>query len=203
MERLKKISKVMNVVLKLVLLYVAIQFILSLVNLGSNQIAQLMEVQGADTFKVSHIDIGVFELDFRNEQSLATKLLIKSTVLDLLAVTLNFSAIAFLICTLGKLLKPMTQGQPFNGSVSRTLKRLGAGCILIGILANVISYLQFRITHSAFFELAVECLSGEIKGISSHFNIQVGYLFIGVMILMLSLVFRYGEELQVQVDETL
>ena len=97
----------------------------------------------------------------------------------------------------------MKQGKPFDGTVSRTLKKLGVGCILIGIMINVVSYMQFRNKHSAFFDIVEKSLFLQIEGIRSEFSFELGYLFLGIMILIFSLVFRYGEELQVQADETL
>lgn len=203
MEKLKKISKIMNVVFKLVLLYATVQFIISLVHLGTNQVALLMENWDADTFTVSGIDIGNYKLDLRNEQHISTKYLINEIITTVLAALLKLAEHIFLVCIFGKLLKPMTQGQPYDGTISRTLRTLGAGCILFCIVGNVLSYLQVKSAYDAFFEIAQICFSEVIKGASYGFRINLGYLFVGLLILIFSLVFRYGEELQVQVDETL
>ena len=113
MEKLKKISKVMNVVFKLVLLYAVVQFILCLVDLGTDQVALLMENPGGDTIKVSGFDLGRYKLDFRNEQSMRTKYLINEIITSFLAAALKLAEHVFLVCIFGKLLKPMTQGQPY------------------------------------------------------------------------------------------
>jgi len=193
----------MDVVFKLVLLYATVQFILSLVHLGTNQVALLMENWGADTYRVSGVDIGSYKLELRNEQHISTKYLINEIITTVLAALLKLVEHIFLVCIFGKLLKPMTQGQPYNGTVSKTLRTLGIGCILFCIAGNVLSYLQVKSAYSAFFEVAQICFSEVIKGAAYGFRIHLGYLFVGLLILVFSLVFRYGEELQVQVDETL
>ncbi|MBR2409357.1 MAG: hypothetical protein IKB07_10445 [Lachnospiraceae bacterium] len=203
MEKLKKISKVMNVVFKLVLIYAVVQFILCLVDLSTDQVALLMENPGGDTIKVSGFDLGRYKLDFRNEQSMRTKYLINEIITSFLAAALKLAEHVFLVCIFGKLLKPMTQGQPYDGTASKTLRTLGIGCILFCIVSNVLSYLQAKSAYSAIFEFPQMFSPEVVEGIYAGFHINLGGFFIGIMILLFSLVFRYGEELQVQVDETL
>lgn len=203
MEKLKKISKVVNLVFIFAFFIVVAQFIMHLVNWATNPLALLMENPDADTFKISGMDIGIFELDFREKQNVAAKYLLKEAVIEFVVAVLSLAASVFVIGTLRKILKPMMYGQPYDGTVSKSLRNLGVSCILFCIVGNVISYLQYRTLHSAFFEIVNSCLFEEIEGIKSQFSIQLGYLFIGIMLLVFSLVFRYGEELQVQADETL
>ena len=203
MEKLKKISKVMNVVFVLILLFAVVQFIVNLVQLGTNQMALLLENPRVDSVKVSGVYAGNIKLDFWNEQNLSTKHLVKEVITKFLAVLFSFTMNLFLICTIRKLLKPMIQGQPYDGTVSRTLRKLGIGCILICIVGNLIEALQIQSTHAVFFEIVEKNFVGVVSGIASGYSIQLGYLFIGIVLLVFSLVFRHGEELQVQVDETL
>ena len=203
MEKLKKISKVMNVVFKFIMLILVVQFILFLIDLSTNEIAMLMKNTGADYIKLYDIDTGNFRWHFLREQEMETKYFIEGILLEFLAVTSGLVVNLFLAYTLGKLLKPMTQGQPYDGTVSRALRKLGVACILIGIVRNVISYLQAVRAISTLREIKRLFLTVTVTDIDAGFSIQLGYLFIGVMALVFSLVFRYGEELQVQVDETL
>ena len=203
MEKLKKISKTTNIIFALALLFAVVQFIVNLVQLGTNQVALLLENPGADSVKVSGIVIGNIHMDFWDEQNLNTTHAIKDAITEFLADTFGFVMNLFVICTIRKLLKPMTQGQPYDGTVSRTLKKLGIGCILICVVVNLFNALQIQSTHAVFFEIVERNLIGVVSGIASGFSLQLGYLFIGIVLLVFSLVFRYGEELQVQADETL
>ena len=203
MEKLKKISNVMNVVFKLVLLISVVQFILFLIDLGTNEVALLMKNPRADYIKLYDIDTGNFRWHFLREQEMETSYFIEGIILEFLSAASGLIVNVFLAYTLGKLLKPMTQGQPYDGTVSRALRKLGAACILIGIVRNVISYLQAARAIGTLREIKRLFLTVTVTEIDAGFGIQLGYLFIGVMALVFSLVFRYGEELQVQVDETL
>ena len=203
MEKIKKISNVMNVVFKLVLLISVVQFILFLIDLGTNEVALLMKNPRADYIKLYDIDTGNFRWHFLREQEMETSYFIEGIILEFLSVASGLIVNVFLAYTLGKLLKPMTQGQPYDGTVSRALRKLGVACILIGIVRNVISYLQAARAIGTLREIKRLFLTITVTEIDAGFGIQLGYLFIGVMALVFSLVFRYGEELQVQVDETL
>ena len=203
MEKLKRLSKVMNVVFKLVLLTAVVQFVMRLVDLGVNQIALLMANPGADFIKLYDLDIGGYEWHFLREQEVETKFFIQGIVMELLAAVSEFVINVFLVCTFGKLLKPMTQGQPYDGTISKTMKKLGIACIFIGIVGNVLSYIQAIRAYRTLSEIRRIFLTVSVTGIEVPFSISLGYIFIGIMVLVFSLVFRYGEELQIQVDETL
>ena len=97
----------------------------------------------------------------------------------------------------------MTKGQPYNGTASKTLRTLGVGCILICVAGNVIAYLQAARSSHILSEIRRIFMPVTLTGIEVNFGVSLGYLFIGIMTFVLSLVFRYGEELQVQADETL
>jgi len=205
MEKLKKLSKVMNVVFKLILLFTVVEFIVFLVKLGTNEIALLMENPGKNVVRISEIDLRSFELHFANgkEPNMTTKLLITEIIIEVCAAVFQLAVNMFLIITFGKLLRPLTQGQPYDGTVSRTLKKLGVGCILIGIGKNVISYLLAWAGAHRMAAFLNGHVPDTINSINAQFGINLGLIFIGALILVFSLVFRYGEELQVQADETL
>ncbi len=203
MEKLKKLSKVMNVVFKLVLLIAVVQFVMRLVDLGTNGIALLRDNQGAEFIKISDFTLGNCEWHFMNGQKIETAYFMKGIVLEFAEAVFNLVGLVFLVCTSEKLLKPMTQGQPYNGTASKTLRTLGIGCILICIAGNVISYIQTTRSAHILSEIRRIFMPVTLTGIEVEFSISLGYLFIGIMTFVLSLVFRYGEELQVQADETL
>ncbi len=162
-----------------------------------------MKNPGADFIKLHDIDTGNIQWHFLREQEMETKYFVEGILLTFFAAALKLAEHVFLVCTFGKLLKPMMQGQPYDGTVSKTLRNLGLGCILICIAENVISYLQVTRAYWTLREIRRIFLPVTVTGIDIPFGINLGTLVIGVLMLVFSLVFRYGEELQVQVDETL
>ena len=203
MEKLKKISKVMNVVFKLILLFTVVEFIEVLIKLGINQAALLLENPGADMIRVSGMDFGNFNVRFVNEQNMGTKLLIAEIMIKFFSAVFNLVVNVFTISMFGKLLRPMTQGQPYDGTISRTLKKFGVGYIMIGIGQNVISYLMLRTSIYRFVEFLNAFPTDTVSSINGQISFSFAFIFTGALILVFSLVFQYGEELQVQADETL
>lgn len=103
---------------------------------------------------------------------------------------------------LHKILLPMSKGQPFNGSVSADLKKLGwftlAGVLSSAILSTVADTLAISI-----FDLNQLFTPGLVTGYTVNHTIDLALLFIPALLFILSYVFQYGEELQHLSDETL
>lgn len=99
-----------------------------------------------------------------------------------------------------KIFEPMAQGRPFAGA--DTLRKLAwvylgfsIGDAVLGYAVEVMQYTAFQIP-----ELLV---GGKIVGCTLETVIDVKFLAVFAVLMLLSYVFRYGEELQRQDDETL
>lgn len=109
----------------------------------------------------------------------------------------------FLWVVLGMLMKifgGMAEGRPFAGA--DTLRKLAwvylgfsIGETVLGYAAEVLSYTAYRLPDLL--------ISEKILGCTLETVIDVNFLFVFAVLLLLSYVFRYGEELQRQDDETL
>lgn len=101
-----------------------------------------------------------------------------------------------------KILAPMKDGQPFDTSISVNLKKLcwltiGGGFCgqMAGMAAGILLYKAYD--FSSLF------LSDKITGVMLNLKLDLTFVLIALIFYMLSCVFRYGEELQKQSDETL
>ena len=65
------------------------------------------------------------------------------------------------------------------------------------VMESVASTLAISMMDKAFW------LSENVSKITVSSEISLGNVLVGVLVIMLSYVFRYGEELQKQADETL
>ena len=97
---------------------------------------------------------------------------------------------------------PMTEGKPFDTIVSTNLKKLAKLSISLGILYNII-LLSEQIMTVFVFDLPALLISEKIVHIGSMFSVDLTFLIYWAILLLLSYVFRYGEELQQLSDETL
>lgn len=116
------------------------------------------------------------------------------------AASLFFSAWGLNV--LHRILLPMSQQQPFSGSVSGNLKTLGwltlAGTLAFGVLSAIADTLFI-----GMYDLNQLFIPGLVTGYTVEHTVDIALLLIPALLFLLSYVFRYGEELQKQSDETL
>ena len=101
-----------------------------------------------------------------------------------------------------EILKPMTEGKPFDSIVSTNLKKLARLSINLGILWNFI-VLSEQIIAFFVYDLPGLLISDKITHVTGMFNVDLTFLVCWAVLLLLSYVFLYGEELQQLSDETL
>ena len=101
-----------------------------------------------------------------------------------------------------QILTPMKNGQPFDGSISAKMKNLcwltvgGGVCSqLAGMAAGILMYKAFA--------FSTRFLNEKITHVTMNMEWDVGFVVLALIWYMLSCIFRYGEELQKQSDETL
>lgn len=104
-----------------------------------------------------------------------------------------------------KILQPMSEGNPFHPTVSMNIRKIAYVSIVVGIAANVVSFFEtlnaIKIVEK--LNLIEFVKNGSIQSITTNFNIDLTFLVVFFILLLMSYIFRYGEELQQQVDETL
>lgn len=101
-----------------------------------------------------------------------------------------------------EILKPMIEEKPFDSIVSTNLKKLARLSINLGILANII-ILTDQIMTVFFFDLPALLVGEKITYVSGVFDVELSFLICWAILMLLSYVFQYGEQLQQLSDETL
>ena len=153
--------------------------------------ASMIEFTGLDlgmfTFELAGIDLDMIRAAFLCEMLPAV-------------VLLGYGWLALRI--IRQILKPMKDGQPFDTAVSANLKKLcwltvgGGVCSqLLGMAAGILLYKAYDFT--ALFA------NERITAVNVNMEMDFGFVVLALIWYMLSCVFRYGEELQRQSDETL
>lgn len=125
-------------------------------------------------------------------------------IATLLSFMLALAAGWYCIRVLREILVPMKEGRPFVSGISRKLRKLGWTVMISGALveiggrlAEIFNLKAYRITE--FFTNPVV----ESVKVGGNTTIFCWSIPAGLLVLFLSFVFRYGEELQQQSDETL
>ena len=101
-----------------------------------------------------------------------------------------------------EILKPMIVEKPFDSIVSTNLKKLARLSIVIGFLWNI-NILAEQIMMVFVYGLPDLLIGEKILHITANFRIELSFLICWVILVLLSYVFRYGEQLQQLSDETL
>ena len=101
-----------------------------------------------------------------------------------------------------EILDPMKEEKPFDSIVSTNLKKLARISINLGIFYNII-ILSEQILTVFVYDLPGLLISDKITHVGGMFQVDLTFLIYWAILLLLSYVFRYGEELQQLSDETL
>ena len=101
-----------------------------------------------------------------------------------------------------EILQPMKEEKPFDSVVSINLNKLARLSINLGILYNII-ILSEQIITVFVYDLPGLLLSDKIIHVSSMFTVDLTFVIYWAILLLLSYVFRYGQQLQQLSDETL
>ena len=101
-----------------------------------------------------------------------------------------------------EILQPMKEEKPFASIVSTNLKKLARLSINLGILGNII-ILTEQIMTVFVYDLPGLLLSEKIAHVGGTFQVDLTFLICWAILMLLSYVFSYGEQLQKLDDETL
>ena len=115
------------------------------------------------------------------------------------------ASLALSVCALKlvlRILRLMADGRPFDGTVSANFKRLG-WVTLAGVAVHYVMDGVDAAMDVSMFDLDQFFRPDMVKGVTIQNTDSLSCLLIPIMMFLLSYVFRYGEELQRQSDETL
>ena len=100
------------------------------------------------------------------------------------------------------ILKPMSEGQPFNSIASLNMKKLSILTMIYGILDNCIGILE-RLACSYGYNIEKLLENEKVIDVNIDYSFDLSFLIVPALFFLLSYVFKYGEELQQLSDETL
>ena len=101
-----------------------------------------------------------------------------------------------------EILQPMKEEKPFASTVSTNLKKLARLSINLGILGNII-ILADQIISVFVYDLPALLVSEKITHVGGMFEVDLSFVVYWAILMLLSYVFSYGEQLQQLDDETL
>ena len=116
------------------------------------------------------------------------------------------AAVLTVVCYLLKLVrgvvKAMEEKRPFDGTVSAQLRKLSLAALIGGGVLSA-AKLAGEMALSATYDFSTLFLNEKIVAVQTEYALDMNFILAFAVLYLLSFVFRYGEELQRQSDETL
>lgn len=147
-------------------------------------------------------DLGNITISVAEDQMPAFSMILGKIAVEIVLTLLCLLIARKMVACVREILSPMKEGAPFHTGISSNLKALAIHTCIIGIAMNVKDILSNALTVMAY-NLSNVMISDQITHISITNVFDLSFLFIAGILLLLSYVFRYGEELQQLSDETL
>lgn len=124
-----------------------------------------------------------------------------------IALTLVSAAIAcgaalYIVGIIRGILKPMLEGSPFEAGTADKIRKLAFITLIGGFVIEVCKIIEAWLELRAF-DLAVLFNDAAVTGFTVNYTSNMNFAVITVLLLLLSHIFRYGETLQRESDETL
>ena len=150
----------------------------------------------------TRVDIGAITIELAQEMAPDNAAVLRYAWV---VVALGAAAAAFVYDAFGlvrKILKPMTEGRPFDGSVGRNIKKMGYISLALGVVQNVGAMLETAAAVKAF-ELTALPGSGAVRSITANYTFDLNFLILFFVLILMAHIFEYGAQLQQLSDETL
>ncbi len=152
----------------------------------------------------SSLELGVVTLKLAGDASayLDEGNLKVSIVCVLICIILISAAAWYCIRVLREILVPMKAGQPFARGISAKIRKL-AWTVLIGGGVAEMGRVLAEVFETRAYHLERLLNMDRIAAVAYNFDVDLWFLGAALVLFFLSFIFRYGEELQREADETL
>ena len=206
MDKLMKTSKKLDTFFKVLQKIIKITMIVAVCVVVVLTVANFVNPDAVIAEGYYSIDVGSVTINLTEGYSTEDN----NMVLSYVWIVMGLAAVAgvavyYALGQVRKILQPMTEGNPFHPTVSTNIRKIAYVSIVLGVIANVVSFLQSfgAVAMIEKIKLLDYVKEGTIQSITANSQIDLTFLVVFFILLLVSYIFRYGEELQQQVDETL
>ena len=203
MEKLQKTATILDRILKIAAVAIKVVAIALTVGLGILAAAFLFDLApemvgtGYD-----HADLGFVTFTVAENYLPDHRIIWCEVGMEMFLSLICMVPAHFIVKALRNILVPMKNGEPFHNTVSTNLKKLANYTCSLGIGLNLQKIIGNILMVKAY-DLNLLLLSEKISHVEFMFVFDLSFLVVYGVLLLLSYIFRYGEELQQLSDETL
>lgn len=108
----------------------------------------------------------------------------------------------FMIRFIRNILKPIIAEEPFHATLAVHLKRLAWLVVGAGLVDELYEFISYQFTVR-YVDLKTLFINDSITAITLNYTFNTDFIVFAIVLFLLSLVFKYGQELQQLSDETL
>jgi hypothetical protein len=152
----------------------------------------------------SSVDLGVLTVKLAGDASayLDVPHIKAAIVCILVCLIIASAAVWYGLRVLREILAPMKEGKPFAPGISRKMRKLALAVLIgggvyevCGVLASVFEMKAYHVEKLLNMEL--------ITSVTYNYRLNLWFAAVALVLFLLSYIFRCGEELQRESDETL
>jgi len=100
------------------------------------------------------------------------------------------------------IIAPMKEGKPFDESVPAGLRKLGVLVLIGGTALQVLNAVSTSVSLRVY-DIENLVNTAAVKSVEMNLDFHAGYIILAAVLFLLSTIFRYGQQLQQESDETL
>ena len=150
----------------------------------------------------SGINLGNLSLTISESAIPDFSVLRSGIIINLVTVIVIVSVGWYLLRVIRLILKPMKEGRPFENGVSSKVKKLAWTTLIGGLIIELCRTLGTIAEFNAY-DLGLLLNPETVLKYSFNYSSDMSFVVIAGILFFLSLVFKYGESLQQEADETL
>ena len=148
------------------------------------------------------LDFDFIKLYLAEEYQTVNGLMKIHTIIGLLVGSLISFAIYYASKLLRNILNSMKEGRPFEADIPANLQKLAWTVLIVGAITQIAGIIE-RVILTKAYPIEQILSSSAIAKIEYSYTIDFNFIFITCILLFLSHIFAYGQELQKESDETL
>ena len=203
MKKLTKTASILDRILHIVSIVIKIVAVALVVGLGILAAAFLFDLApNMVGTGYNHADLGFVTFTVAENYLPDHRIIWCEVAMEMILSLICMVPAHFSVKAIRNILAPMKNGEPFHNTVSTNLKKLANYSCALGIGLNLQEIISNIFLVKAY-DLHLLLLSEKINHVEFMFVFDLSFLLVYGVLLLLSYIFRYGEQLQQLSDETL
>lgn len=212
MEKLKKTAVVIDTILKVVSIIVIVGMVILLIsdvlllaigpmNIENGDLTYRIRIGGINIHLADGVDSETIEEYGLNNFAFNGYQFVKSFLMASAGGFVGMAVVIVGIKMLREIIAPMKVGGPFVEGISLKMRNFGIFVLIAGVIGGAVQFAMSMVVQEIYNSVMVQ--EYITRDVMVENAIDGSFIVFALFIFLLSYIFKYGEELQKQSDETL